>query len=114
VDQPTSRLYIFAPWIQDRHRVVCRERDDLVASGVEERIGGDHERAHLLLGDRYEGCLDLVFSAGPEKTKLIAPALGNAHQVLDVEVCSNGPRVDQNAGGLNFRSPLREHLQLLW
>ena len=44
--------------------MACRQRHELFAPAVEERVGADGERASMLLGEGDEGGVDLAFGAG--------------------------------------------------
>src|SRR6516162_8027773 len=71
ITHQSARIHIFAPRIHYRHCMACRERDDLVASSSEERVGSNKECAHLL-GGQFENRVDLALGVRLEKTKLIA------------------------------------------
>ena len=43
--------------------MASRQRDELIASTGEERIGTDEQRTSPLLDERREGCVDLAFAA---------------------------------------------------
>jgi hypothetical protein len=44
--------------------------DDLLATAVEERIGGNHQRADAQFGEGREGRIDLAFGGGAYEAKL--------------------------------------------
>src|SRR6266567_3661631 len=59
-----------APLVARRNGKPCRQRDELFAPAVEERIGADEERAGLQLEERAEGRVDLAFRAGLQDNEL--------------------------------------------
>ena len=46
--------------------------DDLLATAVKERIGGNDQRADAHFGERREGRIDLIFGGGTYEAKLDA------------------------------------------
>ena len=50
-----------------------RQRDELLAPAVEERIGGEDERAGMQLHEGCESCVDLAFGAGLQDTGSCTP-----------------------------------------
>src|SRR5262249_25526362 len=61
--QPAGRSKL-APFVYRRNRMARSQRDEFCASGVEERIGSDDERADPLLNEGGEGCDELALSGG--------------------------------------------------
>ena len=59
-----------APKVDRGHRVAGRQRDDLIAPAVEERIGANDERAGPLLDHGCEGRVDVAFGAGIQDMEL--------------------------------------------
>ena len=60
----------FAPLIDRRNGMACRQRHELLAPAVEERIGADDERAGMQLDEGREGGVDLAFGAGLQDMEL--------------------------------------------
>jgi hypothetical protein len=50
--------------------VLSRQRDKLIALNQEERVGGDEDRAGLLLHQRCEGAVEVAFGAGAHDIEL--------------------------------------------
>ena len=50
--------------------MACRQRHELLAPAVEERIGADDERAGMQLDEGGEGGVDLAFGAGLQDREL--------------------------------------------
>src|SRR5260370_37479240 len=58
------------PRIDCRNGMVCRQRDELLASAGEERIGADEQRAGMKLDQGRKSGFDLTLSAGLKDMEL--------------------------------------------
>src|SRR5450759_5547130 len=58
--------------------VACRQRDDLSAAAVQERIYANEERSGPLLQERCERCVDVAFVAGLQDKDLPSNQAGGS------------------------------------
>ena len=77
--------------------MACRQRDELLAPAVEERIGADEERTSVQLDERAKGSIDLTFRAGLQDNQLHPLS---ARRFLQISYCALGTRTfsDLRAG----------------
>src|SRR5206468_4767584 len=61
---------LFTKIINRRNGMACRQRDELLAPAVEERIGAEDERASTQLDEGRKSCVDLAFGGGLHELEL--------------------------------------------
>src|SRR5262249_46568474 len=110
--QPSSH-YSFAPWVDRRNRVACRQPDELIAATEEERVSTNHKAVCLHLAQRFKNRLDLAFRARMQDTDLETERTCRHLYFWRLGGCSCESRVDKRGNDVGPGSQIMQRLQFL-
>ena len=113
VAHQTAGRGVFAPIEDRRYRVARRQCDQLIAPAVEERIGGDKERASALLRKDREGRVDATFAAGLHDMNFFPDGARRCLQVFQLDLSIRIIWVHKHSDHRDIGNRLAQHLQAL-
>ena len=106
-------LDVFAPSLNCRHTMACRERSNQFGMDEEERTGLHDNCVESPLFETCEGCVDPAFGVGIQGKQLQSKRSGGLLCVLQPRTTCDC-RASQCSNRRGFRKEFMQHGQVLW
>src|SRR5262249_55303854 len=97
-------LSITAPFVDRGDRMTGHKSDQLLAPGVEEWVGADHQRTRLLLKEQREGWLEIALVRRIRNDESNIDTCGSRLRLFQLIRSKRIGRIVENANGVGLRN----------